>query len=161
MVYQQFINYPLLTGAGKAEGRENAGAPGGATADARAVSGSHAAQLSGGQQRTAIARALVKGADLVLLDEPLANLDYKLREDRAHSYNGDDAAVESSALKPISITWRQGGAYALLGPSGCGKTTLLNLIFGIVLPSRGKILALTSRRCRRGGATSRRCSSFR
>src|ERR1700709_184288 len=39
-------------------------------------------QLSGGQQqRTAIARALVKGADLVLLDEPLANLDYKLREE--------------------------------------------------------------------------------
>ena len=38
--------------------------------------------LSGGQQqRTAIARALVKGADLVLLDEPLANLDYKLREE--------------------------------------------------------------------------------
>jgi glycerol transport system ATP-binding protein len=40
------------------------------------------AQLSGGQQqRTAIARALVKRADLVLLDEPLANLDYKLREE--------------------------------------------------------------------------------
>lgn len=39
-------------------------------------------QLSGGQQqRTAIARAIVKGADLVLLDEPLANLDYKLREE--------------------------------------------------------------------------------
>jgi glycerol transport system ATP-binding protein len=40
------------------------------------------AELSGGQQqRTALARALVKGADLVLLDEPLANLDYKLREE--------------------------------------------------------------------------------
>ncbi len=40
------------------------------------------AELSGGQQqRTALARALVKDADLVLLDEPLANLDYKLRED--------------------------------------------------------------------------------
>lgn len=39
-------------------------------------------ELSGGQQqRTAMARALVKGADLVLLDEPLANLDYKLREE--------------------------------------------------------------------------------
>ena len=39
-------------------------------------------QLSGGQQqRCAIARAVVKGADLVLLDEPLANLDYKLREE--------------------------------------------------------------------------------
>jgi glycerol transport system ATP-binding protein len=40
------------------------------------------AELSGGQQqRTAIARAIVKEARLVLLDEPLANLDYKLREE--------------------------------------------------------------------------------
>src|SRR6187399_1173441 len=60
--------------------------------------------------------------------------------DLAHSYGGNDAALESYALKPISMTWRQGGAYALLGPSGCGKTTLLNLISGIVAPSRGKIL---------------------
>ena len=38
--------------------------------------------LSGGQQqRTALARAIVKNAELVLLDEPLANLDYKLREE--------------------------------------------------------------------------------
>ena len=44
------------------------------------------------------------------------------------------------ALKPVTMTWRQGGAYALLGPSGCGKTTLLNVISGIITPSRGKIL---------------------
>ncbi|MHA1522936.1 MAG: ABC transporter ATP-binding protein [Alphaproteobacteria bacterium] len=39
-------------------------------------------ELSGGQQqRTALARALVKDSNLVLLDEPLANLDFKLREE--------------------------------------------------------------------------------
>ena len=39
-------------------------------------------QLSGGEkQRTAIARALVKGAKFIFLDEPLGNLDYKLREE--------------------------------------------------------------------------------
>ena len=38
-------------------------------------------ELSGGQQqRVAIARALARKSDIVLLDEPLANLDYKLRE---------------------------------------------------------------------------------
>src|SRR6202453_2860283 len=60
--------------------------------------------------------------------------------DLAHSYGGNAAAPESYALKPVTMTWRQGGAYALLGPSGCGKTTLLNLISGIVTPSRGQIL---------------------
>ncbi|OAF01770.1 ABC transporter ATP-binding protein [Bradyrhizobium centrolobii] len=60
--------------------------------------------------------------------------------DLAHSYGGNDAPAESFALKPVTMTWRQGGAYALLGPSGCGKTTLLNVISGIITPSRGKIL---------------------
>jgi glycerol transport system ATP-binding protein len=58
----------------------------------------------------------------------------------AHSYGGATADPASFALKPTSMTWRQGGAYALLGPSGCGKTTLLNIISGIVKPSRGKVL---------------------
>src|SRR6201746_2757531 len=60
--------------------------------------------------------------------------------DLAHSYGGNLAAPESFALKPVTMTWRQGGAYALLGPSGCGKTTLLNVISGIITPSRGQIL---------------------
>ncbi|MBN8980616.1 MAG: ABC transporter ATP-binding protein [Rhizobiales bacterium] len=60
--------------------------------------------------------------------------------DLAHSYGGASAATESYALKPMTMTWRQGGAYALLGPSGCGKTTLLNIISGIVTPSHGQVL---------------------
>jgi len=39
-------------------------------------------ELSGGQQqRTALARAIAKDSSAVFLDEPLANLDYKLREE--------------------------------------------------------------------------------
>src|SRR5258705_9420872 len=60
--------------------------------------------------------------------------------DLAHAYGGNDADPASFALKPTSMTWRQGGAYALLGPSGCGKTTLLNIISGIVRPTRGRVL---------------------
>src|ERR1700728_5480822 len=60
--------------------------------------------------------------------------------DLAHSYGGNAAAPKSYALTPVTMTWRQRGAYALLGPSGCGKTTLLNLISGIVTPSHGQIL---------------------
>ena len=93
MVYQQFINYPALTVF------ENIASPLRVQRRPRDEIERRVAeaakllklepylqrtplQLSGGQQqRTAIARALVKGADLVLLDEPLANLDYKLREE--------------------------------------------------------------------------------
>ena len=60
--------------------------------------------------------------------------------DLAHSYRRQRRAGGFFALKPVTMTWRQGGAYALLGPSGCGKTTLLNIISGLVTPSRGKIL---------------------
>ncbi len=37
-------------------------------------------QLSGGQQRVAIARALVGNGDIIVMDEPITNLDAKLRE---------------------------------------------------------------------------------
>ncbi|MGD9124902.1 MAG: ABC transporter ATP-binding protein [Desulfarculaceae bacterium] len=46
-------------------------------------------ELSGGQQqRVALARALVKQADILLLDEPLVNLDYKLREQLREEFHG-------------------------------------------------------------------------
>jgi glycerol transport system ATP-binding protein len=93
MVYQQFMNYPSLSVY------ENIASPLRVAKlkpdeiDRRVLKAARLLglesmldrlphQLSGGQQqRTAIARAIVKGADLVLLDEPLANLDYKLREE--------------------------------------------------------------------------------
>jgi glycerol transport system ATP-binding protein len=56
-------------------------------------------------------------------------------QDIAHRY-----ATDAWALMPMSMTWNDGGAYALLGPSGCGKTTLLNIISGLVTPTQGKIL---------------------
>ncbi|MCP3671486.1 MAG: ABC transporter ATP-binding protein [Gammaproteobacteria bacterium] len=57
-----------------------------------------------------------------------------------HSYaqNPDDDL--DWALKEVDVTWSDGGAYALLGPSGCGKTTLLNIISGLLRPSRGRVL---------------------
>jgi glycerol transport system ATP-binding protein len=56
--------------------------------------------------------------------------------DIAHSYSGDS----DYALQPVSLVWEHGGAYALLGPSGCGKTTLLGILSGLLVPSRGRVL---------------------
>ncbi len=57
----------------------------------------------------------------------------------AHSYYADPKTDADFALKEIDHVWDDGGAYALLGPSGCGKTTLLNIISGLLVPSRGHI----------------------
>jgi glycerol transport system ATP-binding protein len=58
----------------------------------------------------------------------------------AHSYTGASNNPDDYALKKLNLTWRDGGAYALLGPSGCGKTTLLNIISGLLTPTRGQVL---------------------
>jgi len=54
----------------------------------------------------------------------------------AHAYPGS----ATHALKPMDMVWEHAGAYALLGPSGCGKTTLLNIVSGLLYPSKGRVL---------------------
>ena len=58
----------------------------------------------------------------------------------AHSYTSNPKDDADFALKRIHNEWEDGGAYALLGPSGCGKTTLLNVISGLLTPSKGRVL---------------------
>lgn len=92
MVYQQFINYPHLNvieniafplkqrkmeeNLIEKEVREAMEKVGLIGFELRKIQ-----ELSGGQQqRVALARSLAKKAKILLLDEPLVNLDYKLRE---------------------------------------------------------------------------------
>jgi glycerol transport system ATP-binding protein len=116
-VYQQFINYPSLTVF------ENIASPLRVASVARDEVTRRVnevaeilhlepflnrlpAALSGGQQqRTALARALVKQADLLLLDEPLVNLDYKLREELREElrdiFAKRDAIVVYATTEPL------------------------------------------------------------
>ena len=61
-------------------------------------------------------------------------------EGLSHSYLEKQSSDIDWALRNIDLDWKDGGAYALLGPSGCGKTTLLNIISGLLKPTKGRIL---------------------
>ena len=93
MVYQQFINYPHLNVFDniafplkqrkmKTSDIENEVSVAINKVGLHGFEKRKIQELSGGQQqRVALARSLVKKAKILLLDEPLVNLDYKLRED--------------------------------------------------------------------------------
>jgi glycerol transport system ATP-binding protein len=177
MVYQQFINYPNfnvfeniaspLRVAGLAEGEIRKRVMG--VSDLLRLSpmlSRRPSELSGGQQqRTALARALVKDADLVLLDEPLANLDFKLREELRDELprllSGRQCTVVYATTEPTEALLLGGHTAAIeagrvvqFGPTGevyrqpamLSSATIFSdpPINSLVVTKQGKSLALPS-----------------
>lgn len=117
MVYQQFINYPNFSVYDNIASPLKVAGLDRAEIDRRVMAAAdllrlkpmlrrRPSELSGGQQqRTAIARAIVKDSDLILLDEPLANLDYKLREELRDElpklFTGRNAIVVYATTEPV------------------------------------------------------------
>lgn len=108
MVYQQFINYPSMTVYDNIASPLKLRREADLEARVRELAsrlhiepylGRLPAELSGGQQqRVALARALAKAAPLMLLDEPLVNLDYKLREELREELTQLFAASDSTVV---------------------------------------------------------------
>ena len=117
MVYQQFINYPHLSvfenvafplrqrkmdntiiNTKVMSALQNVGLMGFEDRKIQALSG-------GQQQRVALARSLAKEAGILLLDEPLVNLDYKLREQLREEFrNIFSSQVSSDSILIYSST---------------------------------------------------------
>jgi ABC-type multidrug transport system fused ATPase/permease subunit len=85
------------------------------------------------------AQVYVFDADGALLLAPRRGLMARIDLDLAHAYRPNPREDSDYALLPLTMSFRDGGAYALLGPSGCGKTTMLNIMSGLLVPSQGTV----------------------
>ena len=47
--------------------------------------------------------------------------------------------IETPALGGVDLDVKRGEIISIMGPSGCGKTTLLNILGGLDVPTRGKV----------------------
>ncbi|MXX16661.1 MAG: ABC transporter ATP-binding protein, partial [Gammaproteobacteria bacterium] len=150
MVYQQFINYPNFTvfdniasplrvaGTDRSRVRQQVEKFAGLL-KLEDYLNRYPSELSGGQQqRVAIARALAKNTRLVLLDEPLANLDYKLREELRDElpklFADSGATVVYSTTEPMEALMLGGftatlfeGRVTQFGPTTAGYRAPENL----------------------------------
>ena len=55
-------------------------------------------------------------------------------------YPGNSDAERHTALENVSLDVHQGEFLCVVGPSGCGKTTLLDILSGLLKPSKGDVL---------------------
>jgi glycerol transport system ATP-binding protein len=118
MVYQQFINYPNKSVRQNVEFPLKKAGLSGSELDARVNSylakvgltefaSRKPSQLSGGQQqRVALARSLARHSRILMLDEPLMNLDFKLREQLREEFlelfRGENQSVTIYATTEIT-----------------------------------------------------------
>lgn len=57
----------------------------------------------------------------------------------AHSYQSNRNET-TEAIRSVDLEVRQGEFLAIVGSSGCGKSTLINIMCGMVKPTRGEVL---------------------